>query len=183
VQNFDKTIITVPTYALVNESFQNWKGMETARARQIKRALLIDVKSIKFLDKQMKEKLTALKPLKEYVESFENRENAVTNVSGPFFNVGALTNLGLFRYYSETFLRNHPLVDSSQIVMMRHRTTDSNGLPLQIYLYAKSIQTPAYENLQSEIFEHLYAIMDEFGLKAFQQPSGYDVLASRDLKN
>jgi miniconductance mechanosensitive channel len=181
IQNFDKTIITVPTYALVNESFQNWKGMEDARSRQIKRALLIDVKSIKFLDAGMKNKLMRIEPIKDYIESFENRRiEAGSDTGSTLFNSSLPTNLGIFRYYAESYLKSHPMVDSSQIVMMRHRTTDSNGLPLQIYLFTKSYQTIAYENLQSEIFEHFYAVLDEFGLKAFQQPSGYDVLSSRN---
>lgn len=181
IQNFDKTIITVPTYALVNESFQNWKGMEAARSRQIKRALLIDVKSIRFLDGEMKNKLMRMEPLKEYIGSFEKRLiEAGSETGNTLFNTSVPTNLGIFRYYAEAYLKSHPMVDSSQIVMMRHRMTDSNGLPLQVYLFTKSYQTIAYENLQSEIFEHFYAVLDEFGLKAFQQPSGYDVLSSRN---
>jgi miniconductance mechanosensitive channel len=181
IQNFDKTIITVPTYALVNESFQNWKGMEAARSRQIKRALLIDVKSIRFLDGEMKNKLMRMEPLKEYIGSFEKRLIEAGGEKGStLFNTSVPTNLGIFRYYAEAYLKSHPMVDSSQIVMMRHRMTDSNGLPLQVYLFTKNYQTIAYENLQSEIFEHFYAVLDEFGLKAFQQPSGYDVLSSRN---
>lgn len=182
IQNFDKTIITVPTYSLVNESFQNWKGMESARTRQVKRALHIDVKSIRFLDGEMRRKLASVKQLKDYIELYESREVPLRDdsVKGPFFNAAAPTNLGVFRYYAETYLKSHPLVDDSQIVMMRHRVSDTNGIPLQIYLFSKGYQTIAYENLQSEIFEHLYAIMDEFGLKAFQQPSGYDVITSKN---
>lgn len=182
IQNFDKTIITVPTYSLVNESFQNWKGMESARTRQVKRALYIDVKSIRFLDGEMRQKLASVKQLKDYIELYESREAPLWNgaLNGPFFNAAAPTNLGVFRFYAETYLKSHPLVDDSQIVMLRHRVSDTNGIPLQVYLYSKGYQTAAYENLQSEIFEHLFAIMDEFGLKAFQQPSGYDVLTSKN---
>jgi miniconductance mechanosensitive channel len=173
VQNFDKTIITLPTYSLVNESFQNWKGMEESRSRQIKRALLIDMKSIKFLDSELKNKLSRFSQLKEYIEAFEKQGNKTEE---PFFNHGLLTNLGLFRKYGELFLKQHPLVDNGQVVILRHRISDGNGLPLQVYLFSSGYQMVPYETIQSEIFEHLFAILNEFDLKLFQHPTGFDVI-------
>lgn len=185
IKNFDKTIITVPTYSLVNESFQNWKGMEESGTRQVKRSILIDIKSIKFIDTGMRDKFLKIDNLKEYIESIERRNGvgkaAKNEKDQPFFNSGLVTNVALFRQYAEAYLKQHPLVDSGQIVMMRHRVSDGNGLPLQIYLFTKGYQTIPYENLQAEIFEHLMAILDEFGLKVFQQPSGYDVMSSKDV--
>lgn len=177
IQNFDKTIITVPTYALVNESFQNWKGMEDSRTRQIKRPILIDMQSIRFIDNELKQKLLKYEPLRVYLESFEkSRADYSVNRHDAFFNHGLLTNLGLFRFYAETWLKQHPLVDKAQTVILRHRQTDGNGLPLQIYLFTTGYQMVPYENLQSEIFEHLIAMLNEFGLKVYQNSAGLIVL-------
>ena len=180
VQNFDKTIITVPTYSLVNESFQNWRGMEESGARQIKRHIYIDMKSIRFIDTELKEKLSKIPVLKAYIESSENKsgifKNGLDNPDTPVFTSSSLTNLGVFRFYAEAYLRNHQNVDSTQTVILRHRTPDGNGLPLQVYLFTKDYQFTPYENIQSEIFEHLLAIMNEFGLKVFQQPTGEDLI-------
>jgi miniconductance mechanosensitive channel len=181
IQNFDKTIITVPTYSLVNESFQNWRGMEEAGIRQIKRSIFIDMKSIRFLDREMKENLSKSAILKEYIESAEKGINTTTLAPGesddPFFNSTKITNLAVFRYYAEGYLRKHPLVDHDQTVILRHKASDGNGLPLQVYLFTRSNQFVPYENLQADIFEHLLAIMHEFGLKVFQQPTGHDLLS------
>lgn len=179
VQNFDKTITTVPTYSLVNDSFQNWKGMEEAGIRQIKRSIFIDMKSVRFLDKELKERLCGVPVLKDFIESREGKTdspgNDNTNSGKSFFNTEKLTNLGIFRYYSETYLRQHPNVDTSQTILMRHRPFEGDGLHLQLYLFAKNTQFITYENLQSELVEHLLAIMNEFGLKVFQQPTGEDM--------
>ena len=180
VQNFDKTIITVPTYSLVNESFQNWKGMTEAGVRQVKRSLLIDMKSIRFLDNDLKTKLARIPLLKEYFESVERNSGKGQFIEmendRPFFDPAYVTNMAVFRFYAEAYLRNSPLVDQTQIVILRHRPSDGNGLPLQINFFAKNNQFVPYENLQSEIFEHLVAIMNEFGLIVFQHPAGHDLL-------
>ncbi len=179
IQNFDKTIITVPTYSLVNESFQNWRGMEDSGVRQIKRHIYIDMKSIRFLDSELKEKLNKIPVLKEYISTSENMpgmiSNGLDNPVSPVFNRSNLTNLGVFRFYAEAYLRNHKHVDTTQTILLRHRSPDGNGLPLQVYLFTRNNQFTPYENIQSEIFEHLLAIMDEFGLKVFQQPTGEDL--------
>jgi miniconductance mechanosensitive channel len=186
VQNFDKTIFTVPTYSLVSEPFQNWKGMEEAGVRQIKRSIYIDMKSIRFLDNNLREKLIKDPVLKEYIDSIEKqfKPNDILseNAGSPFFNSSQITNLGVFRVYAEAFLKQHPLIDNSQTLILRHRSHEGNGLPLQVYAFTKNNQLQAYENLQSEIFEHLLAIMNEFELRVFQQPTGYDLL-SLSVKN
>jgi miniconductance mechanosensitive channel len=179
IQNFDKTIITVPTYSLVNDSFQNWRGMEEAGIRQIKRSIFIDMKSIRFLDQELKARLSRIPVLKEFIESHELKTGLSGKVSdpmdAPFFNTSQITNLGIFRFYAETYLKNHPDVDSRQTIIMRHRHFEGNGLNLQLYLFTRNNQFVPYENIQSEIVEHLLAIMNEFGLKIFQQPTGDDL--------
>lgn len=177
VQNFDKTIISVPTYSLVNDSFQNWKGMEESGARQIKKSLYIDTKSIRFLDRELKDKLIKIPQIKEFIDSKEKNEitEYLDSPETPFFNSAKVTNLGLFRFYTETYLKNHPSADSRQTIIMRHMPNVGSGVHMQINLYAKETQFALYENFQSEVFEHLLAIIDEFGLKIFQQPSGEDL--------
>ena len=179
VQNFDKTITTVPTYSLVNDSFQNWKGMEEAGIRQIKRSIFIDMKSVRFLDKALKDRLCRVPALKDYIDSKESKADLPgtdsENSDTSFFNPDRLTNLGIFRFYSETYLKQHPYVDKSQTILLRHRPFEGDGLHLQLYLFAKNTQFVTYENLQSELVEHLLAIMNEFGLKVFQQPTGEDM--------
>jgi len=180
IQNFDKTIITVPTYSLVNESFQNWRGMEESGIRQIKRHIYIDMKSIRFLDVELKERLCRIPVLKTYIDSSENKsgiiKNGLDNPDSPLFSSSNLTNLGAFRFYAEAYLRNHPYIDPGQTIILRHRTPDGNGLPLQVYVFTRNNQFIPYENIQSEIFEHLLAILNEFGLKVYQQPTGEDLI-------
>lgn len=178
VQNFDKTIISIPTYSLVNDSFQNWKGMEEAGIRQVKKSLYIDIKSVRFLDTDLRKKFIKIPELKEYIESTEMK-NGVTEYldspDTPFFSTSRITNLGLFRYYTEIYLKNHPAADTRQTIIMRHQPSLGNGIHMQLNLFAKDTQFIPYENFQSEIIEHLLAIMNEFGLKVFQQPTGEDL--------
>jgi miniconductance mechanosensitive channel len=179
VQNFDKTIITLPTYSLVNESFQNWKGMEESGVRRIRRAIFIDMRSIRFLDDDLRKKFSRYPVLSEYIESREKNSNssaAAANIDPPFFNTSRLTNLGLFRFYMETFLKKHPMIDPGQSLILRHRDPMGNGLPLQVLAFTRNNQMMPYENIQSDIFEHLLAIIDEFDLRIYQQPSGDDLL-------
>jgi len=158
VRNFDKTIITIPVYSLVSESFQNWRGMEESGLRQMKRTINIDMRSIKFPDQALIEKIKTLPLMSEH-----------------FPDTPSLTNLGLFRIYAVSFLKNHPMVEKKETVMIRHRDTEGNGLPLHVFAYAMNNAWVPYENLQSEILEHLLASLDEFELKVFQHPTGDDI--------
>lgn len=186
IQNFYKTIITVPTYTLVNESFQSWRGMEESGVRQIKRPIFIDMKSIRFLDAELKEKFSRIPVLKEYIDSVDSKTNlaelGLDNPDSPIFSSSGLTNLGLFRFYAEEYLKKHPFVDPAQTVILRHRAPEGNGLPLQVYLFTINNTFTPYENIQSEIFEYLIATMNEFGLKVFQQPSGHDLISLANNK-
>jgi miniconductance mechanosensitive channel len=180
VQNFDKTIITVPTYSLVNDSFQNWKGMKEAGIRQVKRSLFIDMKSIRFLDKELKNRLCRIPALKEFIDLTESKTDLsvkdINSMEAPFFNSSQVTNLGLFRFYAEAYLKQHPSIDTGQAIILKHEPIDKgNGLQLKLNLFTKNTQYIPFENLQSEIVEHLLAIMSEFGLKIFQQPTGDDL--------
>jgi miniconductance mechanosensitive channel len=180
VQNFDKTIITLPTYSLVNDSFQNWKGMEEAGIRQVKRSFFIDSKSIRFIDGELKSRLATVPVMKDFIDSGEKMSVASNEAdlnTTPFFNFSLVTNLGAFRFYTENYLRQHPLVDTGQTIIMRHRPSEGNGLHIQVNFFAKNTQFLSYENLQSDITEHLLVILNEFGLKVFQQPTGDDLLA------
>jgi len=182
VQNFDKTIITIPTYALVSESFQNWTGMEQSGVRQIKRPIFIDMRSIKFLDDRLRTKLSGTPLLKDYIIAQEGKTEFSSSETQPFFNVQRLTNLGLFRYYAEQYLASHPLIDKKNTIMVRHRSPAGNGLPVQVYAYTTNNAFVPYEHIQSEVFEHLIAILKEFELKVYQQPTGDDILELSDIQ-
>ena len=142
------------------------------------------MKSIRFLDNELKMRLSAIPVLKEYIESSENAIEGKEPIDkdNNFFNASRLTNLGVFRYYTEAFVRRHPLIDKNQPFVVRHRPPEGNGLPLQVYGFSLNNQMVPYENIQSEIFEHLLAIMSEFGLKVFQQPTGDDLLELSKVK-
>lgn len=179
VQNFDKTIVTVPVYSLVNESFQNWKGMEESGIRQIKRSLLIDIRTIYFADQKLVDRLGGIVANSEnagqnsIVPPGKNFQSGEKN--GFFYDTNRVTNLGLFRVYAETFLREHKLIDDLQPIVVRHLAAEGNGLPIQVNAFCKNNAWVPYEHVQSEIFEHLIAILREFDLKIFQNPAGDDM--------
>jgi miniconductance mechanosensitive channel len=153
--------------------------MEVAGSRQIKRSIFIDIRSIRFLDKELEDRLCRVPALKEAIESGKRETdqpgNKLIKNEAPFFNSLQITNLGIFRFYTEAYLKQHPFVDNSQAIILKHQPYTGNGLQLQLNLFTKETQFIPYENLQSEIVEHLFAIMNEFGLKVFQQPAGDDL--------
>jgi len=178
VQNFDKTIITIPTYAMVSESFQNWRGMEESGGRRIKRALKIDMKSVKFCTPEMLNKFKKIHVLKEYIAQKEqelsdyNKEHGIddsTKVNGR-----RLTNLGIFRQYIEEYLKNHPKIHNDMTFLVRHLEPDDKGIPIQIYVFSNDQKWANYESIQADIFDHLLAVVPEFELQVFQSPSGDD---------
>lgn len=184
VRNFDKTIITVPTYSLVNESFQNWTGMQESGVRQIKRAFFIDMKSIRLADAAMIKKIDNYPLIKKHFR-FDDPEKSVTMIDNGkefYFSSGSLTNLGIFRMYAEAYLKNHPVIDRSNTSILRHRAPEGLGLPLQVYAFTAKTDFITYENVQSEIFEHLLAVINDFDIKVFQQPTGHDLLAISETK-
>lgn len=157
VQNWDKTIITIPPYALISESFQNWRGMWDSGGRRIKRSILLDMNSIRFCSDSQ---------LKMFAEKGYITEEI--NCNGP------VVNLTVFRTWLERWLGNHPGVNSEMIFMVRQLEPTPKGLPLELYFFFNGTNWVPYEHLQSEIFEYLFALLPEFGLKAFQSPAGND---------
>lgn len=187
VRNFDKTIIFVPVYALVSESFQSWKGMEEAGIRQVKRSVFtIDIRSVRFADDDLLNKLSQFPFVRDYLRKIEKETPESSSRKSHNNEViqgkPQLTNLGLFRIYTEEYLRNHPGTDKNQTVLARHLEPAGNGLPFQIFAFSSNNTWSVYEHLQSEITEHLLSVLNEFGLSVFQQPSGADLAALSTTK-
>ena len=155
VQNWDKTITTIPPYALVSDSFQNWRGMFCSGGRRIKRSIYIDTNSITFCEGKLKENLIK----KGLINADDNKQ---------------YVNLTLFREWLENWLRNHPAVNKDMILLVRQLQPTVQGLPLELYFFSSDTAWIAYEHLQAEIFEYLFAVLPEYGLKAFQSPAGTD---------
>lgn len=182
VQNWDKTISTIPTYKLVSESFKNWRGMEQARGRRIKRSIYIDISTVQFCDREMIDRLRQIELLRDYIDSkleeLSAHNDAASGAEKVPINGRQLTNLGLFRQYIVHYLRNHPKVNNGLTMIVRHLQPTEHGIPLQVYAFSSNTQWVPYEGIQSDIFDHLLACMPEFGLEAFQTPSGQDAIAA-----
>jgi len=185
VQNWDKTIATVPTYALVSESFRNWKGMEESGGRRIKRSINIDMNSVRFVDDEMAERFKHIQVLRDYVIDREKeilKYNEENNIDGSILvNGRRMTNLGTFRKYVEEFLHRHPKIHNNMTFLVRQLQPDERGLPIEIYVFSNDQEWANYEAIQSDIFDHILAVIPEFELRVFQSPSGRDFqnLASR----
>lgn len=180
VQNFDKTITTIPTNRLVTDTFMNWRGMSESGGRRIKRALLLDQTSVHFLDDAQYQHLKASFLLDKYLNQ-KNQEIVAWNEklgaqANSKLNQRALTNLGTFRAYVNNYLRHHPGIHQQMTLLVRQMEPTAHGLPLEIYCFTNSTDWDFYENVQSDIFDHLLAILPEFGLRVFQQPSGADLV-------
>ena len=157
VRNWDKTITTIPPYALVSDSFQNWRGMQESGGRRVKRSVYIDMRSISFCtDEQMAEF-----ERRGWLEGVEREDKFVVN-------------LHVFRNYLEDYLQHHPRVNSGMTIMVRQLQPTAQGLPLELYFFSDGTEWVPYEHLQSEIFEHVFAVMPTFGLRVFQSPMGID---------
>ncbi len=178
VENFDKTILTVPTYALISESFQNWKGMEDSGVRRIKREIRIDVRSITFMNAELIDSI-ARRPMTEKWLSENHEEIEGIRRGEPT----SLTNLGAFRSYMSEYLRNHRDIDVMMPVMVRDMPPTEAGMPVEIYCFSKINSWVPFENVQSTVLDYAYAVVGQFGLKLFQIPSGNDLEALRSLTN
>ncbi|RCU45180.1 MULTISPECIES: mechanosensitive ion channel family protein [Corallincola] len=172
VQNWDKTITTVPTYALFSDAFKNWRGMEESSGRRIKRSLHLDVQSIKFLDEETFNALSEISVLSPYLEQ-KRTEIGQWHDKHPC-NHRQLTNIGTFRAYLEQYLKQHPLVNGELTLLVRQLAPTSEGLPIELYLFSNDKRWAHYEALQADLFDHIFAILPVFGLRAFQAPSGQD---------
>ena len=178
VQNFDKTIVTIPAYSLVSDSFKNWRGMLEFGGRRIKRPIYIDVSSIRFCTPEMLEKFKKINHLKEYILDKEielNHYNESISSEEDLINGKHLTNIGTFRIYIQRYLSNHPQLSKNTMSMVRQLPPGENGLPLEIYAFANTTEWVTFETIQSDIFDHIFSIIEEFGLRIFQNPTGHDM--------
>ncbi|WP_391204537.1 mechanosensitive ion channel family protein [Psychrobacillus sp. L4] len=184
VRNFDYTVTMIPSYALISDSFINWRGMQESGGRRIKRALYIDATSITFCTQDMIEHFKHIHFLSDYIVSreheieeynFKNKINLSNLVNGR-----ALTNIGVFRAYINEYLQHHPGIHKEMTLMVRQLASGENGLPLEIYAFANSTKWAVYETVQADIFDHLFAIAEEFGLRIFQNPTGSDFKGMMD---
>jgi miniconductance mechanosensitive channel len=179
IQNFDKTITTVPTKRFISDPFKNWRGMREAGGRRIKRSLLLDQHSLHFLSEAEVQSLRRFRLLGEYLERKEaeirewNRE--LEEQGRDPVNSRRITNIGTFRAYVERYLRAHQGVHQDMALLVRQLAPTSDGLPLEVYCFTNTVVWADYEGIQSDIFDHLLAILPEFGLRVFQHPSGADM--------
>jgi len=182
VQNFDNTISTLPTYSLVSESFQNYRGMKDSGVRRMKRSISIDMSSVKFCTQQMLDKFRRITILQEYIDRTEaelenyNKENNIDD--SVFVNGKRQTNIGVFRAYLEEYLAHHPLVDNKSDLLVRQLQPNSSGIPIEIYAFTLETGFIRYEKVQSDIFDHILAIVPQFDLRVFQSPTGEDLKQS-----
>ena len=190
VQNWDKTITTIPTYALISESFKNWRGMQQSGGRRIKRAVNIDMNSIRFCDEEMLGRFGKIQYISEYIdtkkaelEAFNSAEN-VDNAS--LANGRRMTNVGTFRAYVQAYLLNHPMINKDMTFLVRQLKPTEFGLPIEIYVFSKDQVWANYEAIQADIFDHILAVLPEFDLRVYQNPTGSDFSAlasnNRDIR-
>ena len=181
VQNFDKTITTVPTHRLISTSFKNWRGMSESGGRRIKRALYMDVSSVRFMTQEEVQHFRRFALLTHYIEQKEQElaayNEALDTPVDEAVNTRRLTNLGTFRAYVVNYLKNHPEIHPDMTLLVRQLAPGPTGIPLEIYCFTKTTNWNDYESIQADIFDHLLAICGEFGLLVYQQPAGTDVAA------
>lgn len=179
VQNWDKTISTIPTYSLVSETFRNWRGMSESGGRRIKRSFSIDLNSISFCSEEMLDQFEKVRLISGYI----HQKRAELKAYNEKYNIGAdivvnarrLTNIGTFRAYVIAYLKEHPKVHQQMTFLVRQLPPTESGLPLEIYVFSNDQVWSNYEAIQADIFDHILAVVPEFGLQVFQHPSGVDI--------
>lgn len=178
VQNWDKTITTIPTYALISDAFKNWRGMSESDGRRIKRAINIDMNTIRLCDDAMLERFGKIQLLRDYLKA--KREDIAAYNAGMSFdgdspvNGRRLTNAGTYRAYIVAYLHQHPMINKDMTFLVRQLAPTPEGLPLEVYVFCKDKVWASYEAIQADIFDHLLAVIPEFGLRVYQQPAGSD---------
>ena len=183
IRNFDNTITTVPTSKFIDESFKNWRGMSESGARRIKRSIYIDKSTIRFLTDEEVNRFKRFKLLEDYVEKKQEEIRAFNESlggSGEDVNWRRMTNIGTLRAYIVNYLRNHPKIDQSRTLLVRQLAPTPHGLPIELYVFSNDTKWVAYEGIQADIFDHIIALLPEFGLRLFQHPTGADWIASRE---
>lgn len=180
VMNFDKTTTMIPSYALISDSFKNWRGMQVSGGRRIKRSVFIDTSSISFCTQKMIDEFLKIHYLSDYVTTkideiyafnMEHQINMESKVNGR-----QLTNVGVFREYIHQYLRNHPKIHKDMTIMVRQLAPGDTGLPLEIYAFSNDTNWGVYESIQADIFDHIFAVAPTFGLRFFQNPTGHDIV-------
>ena len=185
VQNWDNTIVTLPPYLLVSDSFQNWRGMQASGGRRVKRSVSIDMTSVRFCTPEMLNKYRSIDLIREYIDDTERRVeeyNAAHGIKPGERRINGLhqTNLGVFRAYLVRYLRNEVPVNKDMTLMVRQLQPTETGLPMQLYFFTDTVVWVDYEGIQSDVFDHVLAVIPEFGLRVFQNPSGEDVASLRN---
>ena len=179
VQNWDKTITTIPIYSLVSDSFKNWRGMSESGGRRIKRAISIDMRTVKFCTPEMIDRFKRYALISEYVTRRQDEiiaHNAERGLDeSDLLSSRRMTNLGTFRAYIAAYLRSHPMINKEMTFLIRHLPPGPTGLPIEIYVFSADQVWANYEGIQADIFDHLLAVVPEFELEVFQQPSGSDI--------
>jgi miniconductance mechanosensitive channel len=179
VQNWNKTITTIPTYRLVAGSFKNWRGMSESGGRRIKRSINIDINSIRFLNSEEVDRFAQFRLLEKYIPTKQNELNEynkhVGQINEAVVNLRQLTNIGTLRAYIVNYLRNHAKIRQDMTLIVRQLQPGTTGLPIEIYCFSNDINWENYEDIQADIFDHICAIMPEFGLRLYQEPAGSDI--------
>ena len=181
VQNFDKTITTIPTYALISDSFKNWRGMVNSDGRRIKRALYITQNSIKYLSKDEVDKLKNIQLITSYLET-RTKDIDAYNTNNQInkellLNGRNLTNLGVFRKYIDSYLKNHSALNKDMMIMVRQLAPTTQGIPLEIYAFSSDKRWENYEYIMADIFDHIMAAVPYFDLEIFELPSNYSLIS------
>ena len=180
VQNFDNTFTTIPTYSLIADSFQNWRGMLDSGGRRIKRSIFIKQGSVKFLTDEDLQRLRRIELIAPYIEHRE-KENKRFNTQQKAnrelpINGRNQTNLGVFRTYIDAFLNEHPQINKDLFLMVRHLSPTPTGIPVEIFCFSKDKRWEHYEQIQADIFDHMIAAVSYFDLEIFESPSGTDLV-------
>ncbi|MDF1543573.1 MAG: mechanosensitive ion channel [bacterium] len=178
VQNWDKTIVSIPAYGLISDSFKNWRGMEQSGGRRIKRAINIDMTSVRFCDEEMLQRFKRFEYLKDYIsvrQSEIDQHNKEKNIdNSELVNGRRMTNLGTFRAYLVAYLKSHPKIHQEMTFLVRHLSPTEKGLPIEIYVFSNDQAWANYEAIMADIFDHLLAVIPRFDLRVFQNPTGQD---------
>lgn len=184
VQNWDKTITVIPTHKFLEHSFKNWRGMQESGGRRIKRSIFIDMSSVQFLSDEDIEKFKRFNLLRGYIEEktseLQQYNMQYAHDQNMIVNARRLTNIGTFRSYLVNYLREHPRINQDMTLLVRQLSPTAEGLPIEIYVFTNDIRWEAYEDIQSDIFDHVIAIAPEFKVRIFQNPTGSDFRSFTD---
>lgn len=179
VRNWDKTITAIPTFYFITDSFKNWRGMQESGGRRIKRSILFNVHTVKFVNPETRERFKQYSLIAEYVSERQNEIEVYNTENGvdtsQLINGRRMTNIGVFRIYVENYLKQHKGIQQEMTMLVRQLPSDDRGLPIEIYCFTNTTSWLEYETIQSDIFDHLFAAASWFELELYQQPAGSDI--------